>query len=121
MKVRFETIIFFLLNIIFISSSMDTFLNIKIFGFSLRFVFIPILILIFYGIFHLLANKKSNKKILFLGIVPVFIWLLFLIVFIPNTTILVRNIAYVIWLIIYLAFVPTVSHFITNEIQLIYY
>ncbi len=119
MKFRFETIIFILLNIIFVSSSMDTFLNIKIFGFSLRFVFIPIILLTILGLFHVFSDKKSNNKILFLGIVPVFIWLLFLILFIPNTTILFRNIAYVVWLIIYLAFVPAVSHFIKSEIQLI--
>ncbi len=118
MKVKLETIIFFLLNIIFISCSMDTFLNIKLFGFSLRFVFIPMIVLIVFGAIHLLSNKKSNHKVLFLGIVPVFIWLLFLIAFIPNTTILFRNIAYVIWLVIYLTFVPVIAHFIKNQMQL---
>ena len=119
MKLKLETIIFILLNIIFISSSMDTFLNIKILGFSLRFVFIPIILLIIFGFLHFFSDEKSNNKILFLGIVPLFIWLLLLILFIPNTTILFRNIAYVVWLIIYLAFVPAVSHFIRSEIQLI--
>jgi hypothetical protein len=51
----------------------------------------------------------------FLGFVPAFIWLLFLIAFIPNTTIIVRNVAYIFWLLVYLLFVLAISSLIKNK------
>lgn len=118
MKFKLESFIFFIMNIIFISASMDTFLNIKILGFSLRFVFVPIILLIAISLLYIIKNRNTTT-IKFLGIIPAMIWLLFLILFIPNTSIIVRNIAYIIWLIIYFAFIPTVSLYISNEMQLI--
>lgn len=95
---------------------MDTFLNLRIFGFSLRFVFIPILLLITFSIYYICYVKEKLK---FLGIFPALIWLLFLIAFIPNTSILVRNIAYVVWLIIYFAFIPILPIFVRYDIQFV--
>lgn len=118
MKIKLESFIFFLINIIFISSSMDTFLNIKLGGFSLRFVFVPIVILIIISTLYVIKNG-SSARLKFLGIIPALIWLFFLVLFIPNTSIIVRNIAYVMWLFIYFAFIPVVSLYIKNEFQLI--
>ncbi|TAH27100.1 MAG: hypothetical protein EAZ07_02375 [Cytophagales bacterium] len=114
MKLSLKSLMFFLTLLIFITSSMDIFMNIKIGGFSVRFVFFPILLIIFFYIIKIIISLEKIK-FKFLALKPALVWILFLIIFIPNTTIIVRNIAYIVWLTIYFAFIPSFSSFFYIE------
>jgi hypothetical protein len=115
MRLTTKLIAKFIIGIIFLISSFDVFLNVKLFGFSLRFIFIFILLLIFIYVLHQ-YRSKFKLKIHFLSGTPFFIWILFLIAFIPNTTLISRNIGYVVWLILLSLFILILPHFIKGEV-----
>lgn len=114
MKLTFPNIILILCFLVFFTSSFDIFLNLKLGGFSLRFAIMIMIIQIILFIVYLIVTKLK-KPIRFLGFTPFFIWFLFLIAFIPNTTILSRNIGYIIWLGIFSGFIMLLPYFIQSE------
>ncbi len=116
---QFLNTLFFL---VFISSSFDVFLNLKIGGFSFRFVYIVILILL--SIYLGDTIWKGILRVQAVGMLSFIIWSGFLIVFIPNTPLLSRNIGYIVWLYIHFVFITIASYYIhavnVNQIVKLY-
>jgi hypothetical protein len=99
---------------VFLTSSFDIFLNLKLGGFSLRFAIMAMIIQILIFIVYLIVTR-FKKPLRFLGFTPFFIWFLFLAAFIPNTTILTRNLGYMLWLGIFSGFIMLLPYFIQTE------
>lgn len=114
MKKGYPDSIFFLLFLVFLTSSFDVFLNLKLGGFAIRFAVLVMIILIIIYLAYQLLNS-FNKRIKFLGATPFFIWFLFLTAFIPNSPILSRNIGYMAWLTIFTGFIIILPYFIETE------
>jgi len=91
-----------LLILIFATSSFDVFLNLRLGGFSLRFCYLLILLFAFVYApkLHLLALRPPSVP----GWPALLLWTAFLLVFIPNTHYLPRNIGYMAWHLIHLLF-----------------
>jgi hypothetical protein len=113
-KITFAQIQFILCFLVFLSSSFDLFLNLKLGGFSIRFALAVMVIQIIIFILHLI-KIKFREPVHFLGFKPFIIWFLFLIAFIPNTTILSRNIGYIFWLSIFTVYIIILPYFIKTE------
>jgi O-antigen ligase len=104
------------LFLLFIFSSFDIVLNLKIGGFSLRGMYIIELFLLIYILF--LHIKGSIKTIKILYGKYLILWLLFIIAFIPNTTIIMRSIGYAVWLVLSILLIILLSTSIQNKIQM---
>ena len=88
-----EEVLYFLF---FLSASWDIFGKIVVAGYSFRFFYLLELIL-----FLLLLCKelKSGFSLsLFVGHIYFFIWMFFIALWMPNTTVLVRNVGYFFWM-----------------------
>ena len=89
---KLELFLIFLLSVI---SSFDVFLKLNISNFSIRsFYFIEVILV-------LLAIKRiyrTNIKINVQGFLIMYLWALCLVVSIPNTTFVMRNVGYAFWL-----------------------
>lgn len=105
-----------ILFLIFIVSSFDIFLNIKIGGFTLRLIYLLEFIILFY-ILNEYLNGKLNK-IRFLKGKYLVTWIFFIFLFIPNTTILLRNFGYAIWLILSVLLIIIFSTLIKDKLQM---
>lgn len=104
---RLEVFLFFLL---FVASSWDIFANIKVSGYSVRFFYFVEMLLLFFLLF---VKKRIS---LFIGHVFFVFWILFIVIAIPNTSILTRNVGYFFWLVFsYLLLILIVSYFQTIE------
>jgi len=114
MKSPLFKIIFFLCFLVFLTSSFDVFLNLKVGGFSLRFAIVIMIIQILIFIFYQIITQ-FKKPLKFLGFTYFFIWFLLLTAFIPNTTILSRNIGYILWLGVFTGFILLLPTFIQKE------
>lgn len=118
MKFTLNKFIFFFCVLVFLTSSFDVFLNLKLGGFSLRFAILVMILQILIFIIYIVAIR-FKKPMKFLGFGYFFIWFLFLVAFIPNTTILTRNIGYIMWLSIFTCFIILLPYFIEKEEQFI--
>lgn len=102
---------FFYLAMLFIS--FDIFLIIDIKGFTVRlallFLLVPMGVVV-------LRQLKEKIFVLPAAFIPLLIWTFFIVLFIPNTNFILRNIGYAIWLIFYvLVVVTTVNLFKSKE------
>lgn len=89
--------------LIFFTSSFDILLNLRIAGFSLRFCYLIILLLVAAHLPRLKDYALGQTSIL--GFLPLMIWTLFLTAFVGNTPYLVRNIGYLVWHYIDICFI----------------
>jgi hypothetical protein len=79
-----------------VTASFDIFLVMSAGGFTLR----PYQVLLPVMLAYALGQAFSVKKIRVpLGIVPLVIWVLFILAFVPNTPVLLRSVGYAAWLI----------------------
>lgn len=90
-----------LLIVIFFTSSLDRILKFNLGGFTIRFAYVIIFLLGTIIFLQIINNFGKIKIGNFPGFFYLFIWTLFLILFIPNTTFLTRNIGYMLWHIIH--------------------
>lgn len=95
--------------------SFDIFLVINLFGFTIRVAQLLLII----PIAHLTINtlKRGNLKTI-LGYRSLIIWFCFLLVFIPNSTILTRNISYVFWMLFNILLIFSTVEFIDTKKKL---
>lgn len=92
-KIKYDNLNIYLFFLLALTSSFDVFMNLNISGFSLRIFYIIEFILIYLLI-------KNNSKIVLIGFPYIIVWAFFIIIFIPNTTILTRSIGYGAWLVL---------------------
>lgn len=114
-SITYRQLIYFALYLIFQSSSFDVFLNLRIGGFSFRFVYIIMLVL--FGIYVLESVWQKRFVIRVLGLAPFLLWSLLLIVFIPNMPLTGRSIGYLMWLYIHFVFIVCCGYFVWSEID----
>lgn len=84
--------------------SFDIFLVLDVFGFTVRLGLVLLVIPISYVFLRLIVNRKFYMPI---GFIPLVIWTFFILLFIPNTNFLIRNIGYAGWLILYCCLIFT--------------
>jgi hypothetical protein len=107
-KITFPLLIFILVSV---TSSFDVFLTFSVGGFTFRIA----QFLLIFPIFLWFANTLRSGLIkLPLGSVSLVIWTMFILIFIPNTTFLGRNLGYSFWLIINLCMVFSIVRFIND-------
>jgi hypothetical protein len=99
------------LLLIFITSSFDTFLNLKISGFSIRSCNL-LMILFSSVVFFMTIFSSKPLKFKLLGFWSFLIWTIFLILFIQNSIIIQRGIGYIIWLLIFFTFILSLAAYI---------
>ncbi|MED4063766.1 hypothetical protein [Priestia megaterium] len=93
--------------------SFDIFLVLRLGGFSFRFAQILLAVPIVFFIANVLIKGKFKP---FLGYIPLLSWFFFIVLFIPNTTYLLRNINYAIWMLFNILLVfATVQYINTKE------
>jgi hypothetical protein len=102
-----------LLIIIFLTSSFDTLLNIKIAGFSLRICTLLMLLFSAFIIFSRII-VRSPVQIKFLGFWSFVIWFLFLVAFLPNSILFTRGLGYLFWLAIFFLFAIALAMYIRD-------
>ena len=107
--------VLFLLFLSIFCISFDIFLTINVAGFNLRFSQILFAVLLIYV---LLIVVKKNKIVVPLGFLPLIIWMVFQIIFLPNTTFIERSIGYILWMIFNLFMIFTVVNLLTSEDRL---
>ncbi|NPV02210.1 MAG: O-antigen ligase family protein [Brevinematales bacterium] len=97
---------------IFLLSSLDNIGNIKVLGFTVRFVYLFVLIGGGLASYRWIKQKKINlpEGILFLGI-----WTALILAFIPNTPLVIRNVGYAGWLLLNVMIVFFMVTFITKD------
>jgi hypothetical protein len=95
---------------IFVTSSFDIFLNLKVASFSLRVVLLLLLILI---VTVIIMNRMLNFSII--GYKFLFPWVCMQFLFIPNTTFITRNILYFSWLIFYILLIMSFVSLIKSK------
>lgn len=100
-----------LLSISLFTASFDLFLDIHIGGFTVRLT--QAAMIAFMGL-TLMGSLLRGKATLPLGFKPLLLWTLFLILFIPNTTYILRNILYTFWLFFSILGIYTVVQFINS-------
>ncbi|MBU6157676.1 MAG: hypothetical protein KGP35_01480 [Bacteroidetes bacterium] len=101
------------LFIIFLTTSFDTALNLKISGFSIRIC--TLLMVVFSGAVFLLSLAGYRPlKIRFLGWWSFLVWFIMLIVFLQNSILITRGIGYMVWLLIYLLFILSLTVYIDD-------
>lgn len=107
-KITFLLLIFILVSV---TSSFDVFLTFSIGGFTFRIA----QFLLMFPIFLWFVNTiRSGLIKLPLGSVSLVIWTIFILVFIPNTTFLERNLGYSFWLVLNLCMVFSLVHFVND-------
>lgn len=109
----FNYLSFVLLSLSIITSSFDICLQVKISSFNIRFSVVCMILLNLVFMFKLITQKNTSIKLI--APVSATIWILFLIVFIPNTHFLARNILYMVWLMIYIWLIISVGQFSTKR------
>lgn len=108
-----NTLYIYLLFILALTSSFDIFMNISIAGFSFRMFYIVELFIIFLIFKNII--KGNQKKVILIGYIFILIWAVFIVAFIPQTTILTRSIGYVAWLLLSIAIVIIFSTLVNKE------
>lgn len=98
-----------LLIICVITCSDDIFLQTRIFGFNIRLSVLCMIGIILIQFSKMIVSRKFSLKII--APYSLFIWVLILIIFIPNTNFLARNVLYVTWLIVYILFLICMNEF----------
>ncbi len=88
--------VLFLIILMLLTASWDTFMQVTIGGFNFRFTQIACMILIPITFVQICSQSKQTHP---LGFWPLLTWVLFMIIFIPNTTFILRSVLYVVWLI----------------------
>lgn len=111
-KINLLNVILFL---ILITSSFDIFLNIRVGGFSIRFFYFLEFILFLIFIHKFMTNEIRTIKLV--GYQFLIIWFFILLIFVPNTTILLRSIGYVVWLFLLILLVGLLSTLISTKKQ----
>lgn len=96
---------------IFLSSS-DIFLVFDLLGFSVRASLLLLLIPMSYAFIKLIYTRKFNTPLGYLSLV---IWLGFILIFIPNTTYLIRSLGYAVWLVFYVFLVFAAVQIFDNQ------
>jgi hypothetical protein len=107
--------ILLLMTIIFFTDSMDRVCNLVVGGFNIRFAYVIILLL---GLLTLLTIAKKHgrmQKKYFSGGLWLVFWTITLLVFIPNTTYLMRNIGYMLWHLLHVTLIVFMLLLITNH------
>ena len=99
LDIRYVDINKYMFFLLFLSASWDIFANFKIFGYSFRFFYFIELLIALMLIYRMYNNNKYILKT-FPGHTYFLIWILFIFYFIPNTTVLMRNVGYFIWLLL---------------------
>ena len=98
---------------IFLTASFDTFLNIKISGYSIR---ICNLLMVFFSavvfLFSLFSEVKF--KIRLLGFWSFLVWVIFLSFFVQNSIIIQRGLGYHLWLIIFFGFIIALALYVNR-------
>lgn len=98
---------------IFLTASFDTFLNIKISGYSIR---ICNLLMVFFSavvfLFSLFSEVKF--KIRLLGFWSFLVWVIFLSFFVKNSIIIQRGLGYHLWLIIFFGFIIALALYVNR-------
>lgn len=112
MRIKKSYFINFLMLLIFLTSSFDIFLKIEITGYSIRILYFFEIILFFILLKDYTDHKINSFKLI--GWKYLFIWFIFIIIFIPNTTILTRNIGYSIWLFLSILLTGIISTSMKN-------
>lgn len=107
-SVKLERVNFVIICLIFLTSSFDIFLNLRFGGFSFRFSYILMGLLLFVNISRFLAIKIN-------GLSYLAIWTFILFLFLPNTTLLSRNIGYLIWHLVHIIFIVIFSNVIRSK------
>lgn len=101
------------LFLLFLVSSFDIFMKLEIEGFSFRFVYLIELFLVVYVLKESLLTNKL--KIRLLNGRYLIMWLLFIVLFIPNTTLIKRNVGYAVWLILSIILVTVLTSIINDQ------
>ncbi|EDM23175.1 O-antigen ligase family protein [Caminibacter mediatlanticus] len=112
MKIKLNSIIILLIFMLFLTSSFDIFLNINLGGFHLRIVYIIEFLLFSLFLYNL---KHSYFKFRIINWQLLLIWILFLVIFIPNTNFLIRNIGYVFWLFLSIIMIALLGTLINKK------
>ncbi|QCT93943.1 hypothetical protein FE773_01730 [Caminibacter mediatlanticus TB-2] len=112
MKIKLNSIIILLIFMLFLTSSFDIFLNINLGGFHLRIVYIIEFLLFSLFLYNL---KHSYFKFRIINRQLLLIWILFLVIFIPNTNFLIRNIGYVFWLFLSIIMIALLGTLINKK------
>ncbi|MVM39566.1 hypothetical protein GO730_21435 [Spirosoma sp. HMF3257] len=112
-SITYRQLLNLLFLLVFLSSSFDIFLNLKLGGFSFRFVYIIVILLFVISVADMIWKNTIHIKVL--GIIPFLAWSLILIIFIPNTPLLARNIGYIVWLYIHFIFIAVCGNFIVTK------
>ncbi len=92
---RFDLVLFLLILALF-SASWDIFLQVNIGHVNFRFTQLVFFLLILICLIKKLSHGRQIKP---LGFDALLLWTFFMIIFIPHTSFLLRNILYVIWLL----------------------
>ncbi|WP_141089886.1 hypothetical protein, partial [Campylobacter concisus] len=92
---KIDIVIIFLLFLLFLSASFDIFLNLNIYGFNIRLFYAIEFLLFLIFIYKVVVSRVIS---IFVGGKTIAIWFLFIMVFVPNTTFIVRSIGYALWL-----------------------
>jgi len=112
-KIKINTVITYIFFFLFLLSSFDIFLNIKIFGYNIRSIYILEFFLASYILSHYFYKKDSTIKLI--NYRYLFIWFFIVFLFIPNTTVLTRNIGYAVWLLLSILLIGIMSTLIRSE------
>ena len=106
-------LMFTILFISFLFSSYDTFLAFRVKGFTVR---TAQLFLILFIAVVVIRNILIEKRIIFpIGFNFLIIWTFFILLFIPNTTFLLRNIGYGVWLIFHVILLLAFANCVRSE------
>lgn len=97
--------------------SFDVFLVLDIGGFSIRMSQLLLMLPIVLFILHFLIRGECKAP---LGYKSLVVWFVFLVLFIPHTTFIVRNISYVIWMLFNILLIFSSVQFINNDKKLLY-
>ncbi len=107
---------FLILPLIFMSfllSSYDTFLSFTVKGFTVRTAQLTLFLFIGITIIKDVLIKKSISVPI--GFNFLIVWTFFILLFIPNTTFLLRNIGYGIWLIFHIVLILSFCNCVRSE------
>lgn len=106
MKFKQASFYFILLASIFLTSSFDIFLQLKTFGYTVRFSYLLAFILII---------SSFPRKLKFLGLWYFLIWTFFLCLFVFNTSLLGRNVGYLLWHFLHFFLIISIVNIVDNE------
>lgn len=91
-----KLILRYLIFLVLLSSSFDIYFNLDLGGFNVRTCYLSAFA--FIGLFALHKPERA-VRFRFLGLLPFFIWLLFILAFVGNSQFLNRNVGYFMWLV----------------------